>query len=113
MLPGARWLFFLMIASPFALSAETNPLAGSRQCLVVTSRDWGSTNGELRAFERSPAGDWKVVDAAVPVVLGKKGLAWGTGLFPAPTTGPHKTEGDNKATAGIFRLGPAFGYATA
>lgn len=109
---GTRWLLFLMIASPFALSAATDPLAGSRQCLVVTSPEWNATNGELRAFERSPAGGWKGVGAPVPVVLGKKGLAWGIGLLSAPKTGPHKVEGDNKATAGIFRLGPAFGYAT-
>lgn len=113
MLPGARWLFFLMIASPFALLAATDPLAGSRQCLIVTSPSWSSTTGELRAFERTPAGQWQAVGGVVPVVLGKKGLAWGTGLFSPPNTGPHKIEGDNKATAGIFRLGPAFGYATA
>jgi len=113
MLPGARWLLLLMIGSPCALSGATDPLKGSRQCLVVTSRDWGSTTGELQAFERAPADSWKPVEAAVPVTLGKKGLGWGAGLFPAPKTGPHKVEGDNKATAGIFRLGPAFGYAAA
>ena len=102
-----------MIASPVVLSAATDPLPGSRQCLVVISPDWGSTTGELRAFERSRTDDWKAVGVAAPVVLGKKGLAWGLGLVPAPKTGPHKIEGDNKATAGIFRLGPAFGYATA
>lgn len=109
---GARWLF-LMIGSPFVFAAAAHPLTDSRQCLVVTSPEWNSPTGELRAFERARDGHWKTVDATVPVVLGKKGLAWGTGLFPAPATGPHKVEGDNKATAGIFRLGPAFGYATA
>jgi L,D-peptidoglycan transpeptidase YkuD (ErfK/YbiS/YcfS/YnhG family) len=112
MLPSARRLFFFMIASPFAVSAATDSMSGSRQCLVVTSAGWDATTGELRAFEKSPAGSWKIVGAIVPVVLGKKGLAWGSGLFPAPEAGPHKIEGDNKATAGIFRLGPAFGYAS-
>lgn len=113
MLPGTRWLFLVMIALPIDVSGAPNPLSGSRQCLVVTSPDWGSTTGELRTFERSRTGDWKAAGGPVPVVLGKKGLAWGIGLWPAPKTGPHKIEGDNKATAGIFRLGPAFGYAPA
>ena len=53
-----------------------------------------------------------MVGTTVPVVLGKKGLGWGRGLFePAGNDGPRKVEGDNKAPAGIFRLGPAFGYA--
>jgi D-alanyl-D-alanine dipeptidase len=111
---GAGWLLFLVIGPPAVLQGATNPLARIRQCLVVTVADWGSTTGVLRAFERGPAGAWKPVDGAVPVVLGTTGLAWGTGFLHAPMTdGPRKKEGDNKAPAGIFHLGPAFGYAAA
>jgi len=109
---GAPWLF-LMIASSSVLTAAANPLTESRQCVVATSPDWNSPTGEMRAFERPRGGDWKPVGGTVPVVLGKRGLAWGIGLVPAPKTGPQKVEGDNKATAGIFALGPAFGYASA
>jgi D-alanyl-D-alanine dipeptidase len=92
--------------------AGTGPLAGSRQCLVVTATNWESKTGTLRAFER--AGDaWKMRGPEIPVVLGKKGLGWGLGLVAIKNaTGPRKIEGDNKVPAGIFTLGPAFGYAS-
>jgi D-alanyl-D-alanine dipeptidase len=111
---GTPWLLFFMIGLPVVSRGDTDPFAGKRQCLVVTGANWSATTGALRAFERARAGDWKAVGESVPVVLGKKGLAWGVGFVRPPMSdGPHKMEGDNKAPAGIFRLGPAFGYASA
>jgi L,D-peptidoglycan transpeptidase YkuD (ErfK/YbiS/YcfS/YnhG family) len=111
---GTGWLLFLVIGLPTIVRGVANPLARTRQCLVVTAPDWVSPTGSLRAFERVPGGDWNPVGQAVPVVLGKKGLARGAGFFQPPMTdGPRKKEGDNKAPAGIFHLGPAFGYAAA
>jgi D-alanyl-D-alanine dipeptidase len=111
---GPGWFLFLMIGLPAVLRGAANPLARTRQCVVVTAPDWGSTTGVLRAFERATSGDWKPVGEAVPVVLGKTGLGWGTGFLPPQITdGPRKKEGDNKVPAGIFHLGPAFGYAAA
>jgi D-alanyl-D-alanine dipeptidase len=93
------------------MTAASNPLRQSRQCLVVVSRDWNAKTGVLRAFERkSSRSAWQTHGPAIPVVLGKKGMAWGRGLTHFNPTG-GKVEGDNKAPAGIFRLGPAFGYA--
>jgi len=87
----------------------------SRQCVLVLAPNWSSTTGILHTFERaSAAGDWKVRGNAIPVVLGKNGLGWGLGLVDAKShAGPRKIEGDNKVPAGIFRLGPAFGYSPA
>lgn len=91
--------------------AAGNPLQRSRQCLVVVSRDWNAKIGVLRAFERKgPRGVWQMHGPAIPVVVGKKGMAVGRGLVDLDTNA-SKIEGDNKAPAGIFRLGPAFGYA--
>ena len=82
---------------------------------MVLAPNWSSTTGILRAFERaSTTGDWKMRRNASPVVLGKKGLGWGRGLLEGKNdTGPQKVEGDHRVPAGIFLLGPAFGYAPA
>lgn len=96
---------------------ETAPLARSRQLVLVTTRDWDAVGGVLRRFERRGArGAWAQVGAEVPVVVGRTGLAWGVGLVEpagAAAAGPRKREGDGKAPAGVFRLGPAFGFASA
>ena len=46
----------------------------------------------------------------MPVNVGRRGMAWGRGLQPADEPGPVKKEGDQKAPAGAFLLGSAFGY---
>jgi len=107
-------LFLTALILPAATTrGASNPLRRSRQCVVVVSANWNSTTGVLRAFERADAsGAWKMRGPEVPVVLGKKGLGWGLGVVSAgPRAKPRKIEGDNKAPAGVFRLGPVFGYA--
>jgi L,D-peptidoglycan transpeptidase YkuD (ErfK/YbiS/YcfS/YnhG family) len=109
-------LFLLALMAPASLAhAAANPLRRSRQCVVIVAANWNSTTGVLHAFERTNKnGPWKMRRGAVPVVLGKKGLGWGLGVTNADhETGPRKREGDNKVPAGVFRLGPAFGYAPA
>src|SRR5687767_2464553 len=80
------------------------PVSRSRQLMVVTTRGWDAVGGTLRRFERRTArGVWAQVGADVPVVVGRTGLAWGTGLVAAGGwEGPHKREGDGKAPAGVF-----------
>jgi L,D-peptidoglycan transpeptidase YkuD (ErfK/YbiS/YcfS/YnhG family) len=56
-------------------------------------------------------GEWKQVQAATPVGVGRAGSAWGVGLHPRQTAGPIKAEGDGRSPAGVFRIGEAFGYA--
>jgi D-alanyl-D-alanine dipeptidase len=105
----------LFVLSAPAMIAAPDPLRQSRQCLVVVSRDWTAKTGVLRAFERTNArSEWTAHGPKIPVMLGKAGLAWGRGLLKPEGGGfPIKREGDNKAPAGIFGLGPAFGYAPA
>jgi L,D-peptidoglycan transpeptidase YkuD (ErfK/YbiS/YcfS/YnhG family) len=80
-----------------------------RQIVVVASDSWSSAVGILNKFEFRD-GRWCEVDAAFPVVLGRRGSAWGYGLHRAVALGPQKEDGDGRVPAGIFRLGPAFGY---
>ena len=85
---------------------------GSRQLILVTTRDWDAVGGTLRRFERkdSKAG-WRQVGDAVPVVVGRGGLGWGAGLNSETGDGPVKKEGDGKSPAGVFSLSNAFGFA--
>ena len=70
--------------------------------MVVRSPDWAATAGTMQRYSRSKDGGWEVVGAAIPVVVGRKGIA-------EPEA---KREGDGKAPAGLFPLGTAFGFDT-
>jgi D-alanyl-D-alanine dipeptidase len=109
-------LLLLLVVTAHAQGTHAKtpaPLGRSRQLFLVTTRDWDAVGGTLRRFERRSARrGWSQVGGAVPVVVGRAGLAWGVGLVEVSSAaGPHKREGDGKAPAGVFRLGPAFGFA--
>jgi len=77
------------------------------QIIVVTAKDWGSTSGNLLAFERVQ-GVWKRTELSGAANLGRTGLSWGEGLHPTQA-GNQKKEGDGKTPAGVFAFGIAFG----
>jgi zinc D-Ala-D-Ala dipeptidase len=88
------------------------PLAGAAQVVVVTTGGWDSTTGTLRRFIRDSArGQWRRDGDAVPIVVGRTGLAWGVGFDRF--AGPRKHEGDGRSPAGVFALDTAFGFAPA
>ncbi len=103
---------FILAACVSSAVAQKNALpANSGQCLVVLTDSWSATRGTLVALERTEGSPWRR-RGSVPVRVGKTGLAWGRGLWQDPAlSGPHKREGDDKAPAGLFYLGTAFGYA--
>ena len=82
---------------------------GTQQLLVASARSWTSETGTLQRFSKS-SGKWIAEGKAIRVVFGS-GLAWGVGLDRHVNSGPQKMEGDKRSPAGIFWLGPAFGYA--
>lgn len=111
-------LFFLLGAALFLNPDTASAQIGRavRQVIVAQAATWSSNTATLQCYQRASAAQpWQPVFAKpVPVLLGKKGLAWGRGVFSPPQNGvPAKVEKDWKAPAGIFQLGSLFGYAPA
>lgn len=110
----------VLVASALPASALTpvaTPLLDNGQMIVVTTDGWDATQGRLQAYARTAQG-WQPHGAAFDVAVGRNGSAWGVGVAPAPDgSGPQqpgepvKQEGDGRSPAGMFRIGPAFGYA--
>lgn len=106
-----------MTAGSPSFAKQQNPLRSSTEIVVVTTSDWNSPQGVLRRYERSKTNKkWKAVGEPIAVMVGKTGLAWGSGIVhvDAPISSandPIKKEGDGRAPAGVFRLSKIFGYA--
>jgi D-alanyl-D-alanine dipeptidase len=110
-----RFLFLVLLAFSLAASVfgQKSSVSKSLQAFVVTTRDWNAVQGKAQLFGRKNTNaKWRAVGKSFPIVVGKKGMAWGAGLHALPSdTGRVllKTEGDGKAPAGIFDLTFAFG----
>lgn len=94
---------------------EQSPLNGSLQMVRVISDNWEATTAMLQCYSRPDTGKpWVAVGPAVPVNIGRTGLAWGRGRHDRnELRSPMKREGDGKAPAGVFDLPFAFGYSPA
>ncbi len=98
----------VLLLAPKAWSAGVP--ADSTQLLVATAPDWNSVQGELRIYERPRGGKWTAKGDTIPVLFGKSGLAWGTGLAGQGEDGLRKKERDGRAPAGVFRIGKIYTY---
>lgn len=101
---------FLPVTAGAQLGAEV------RQVIVAQAGTWNSNTATLQCYQRPSArAPWQpVFPQAIPVLLGRSGLAWGRGPFVPPQNGvPLKVEKDWRAPAGVFQLGLLFGYAGA
>lgn len=74
----------------------------SEQLVVVVSEDLNASSASMQRYEKR--GEWEKVGSAVPVVLGRSGLGYGT------QKGPLKIEGDGRSPLGIFPIASTFGY---
>ena len=103
----------LAAAAAGADAGTPDPLAGTRQLVVVIAPGWDASEARLQAWQRDGAGRWQAQGAPFDVSIGRAGSAWGLGLLPVPeqAAGPRKREGDGRSAAGVFAIGTAFGYA--
>ena len=102
------FLFATIALAPAAIAAGVPE--DCTQLLVATAPDWNSVTGELRMFERQRGGKWTPQGEPIPVLFGKSGLAWGTGLAGQNESGLRKKERDGRAPAGVFRIGKIYTY---
>ena len=92
-------------------SAAPSPLDGSRQMVLVVTPSWNATRGTLQRFARDSDRDaWSAVGTAVPVVVGRTGVAWDDSQVSPMAGEPVKREGDGRSPAGAFALDTAFGF---
>src|SRR3954468_13682007 len=105
-----RRIFFalvpLLVSSGYAAGVPDD----CTQLIVGIAPDWNSMRGHLQLFERTSGADWTAVSQPVPVLFGKNGLAWGTGLAGQEESGLRKAERDGRAPAGVFRIGKIYTY---
>jgi L,D-peptidoglycan transpeptidase YkuD (ErfK/YbiS/YcfS/YnhG family) len=98
--------FLLLLSSGYAAGVPDD----CTQLIVGISPNWDSMRGRLQLFERKPGAAWTPVAPAVPVLFGKSGLAWGSGLEGQKEAGLRKSERDGRAPAGVFRMGKIYTY---
>jgi L,D-peptidoglycan transpeptidase YkuD (ErfK/YbiS/YcfS/YnhG family) len=105
---------FIFLSSILTFGSENSQLIkNSKQMLLVVIADDSAQTGTLFRFHREMEGSlWQSSGDQIPVVVGRKGLAWSSeensGTMPNV---PKKVEGDDKSPAGVFTLGTCFGFA--
>ncbi|PKV14640.1 L,D-transpeptidase family protein [Xanthomonas prunicola] len=110
--PVFRPFVLLALASCSSLAVAADPIDAlnqARTLIVVITPGWNSTQARLQTFTHVD-GKWQPAAQSFAVALGRHGSAWGEGLHPAQPQGPQKREGDGRSPAGVFAIGPAFGY---
>ena len=110
---GNLWVRRLMALGLYLLVSNARAEGVPDDCtqlIVGVAPDWNSMRGHLQLFERKTGQDWIAVAPAVPVLFGKTGAAWGTGLAGQSETGLRKKERDGRAPAGVFRIGRIYTY---
>lgn len=113
---GIFTLLFFMAAgflSGFAAAQDLSPLPDdSQQLILVIAGHQDEWHGRMLTFERDQKDNsWLPLMTNQAVTIGKKGLAWGSGLHSVSENKLQKREGDGKSPAGAFDLVTLYGFA--
>lgn len=108
-------LLSFMLTNQISLSApkfntSVIPINSSQMVLVI-SANWDDLHARMYLCEKNKA-KW-CVQKSFPAVCGRKGMAWGIGMYPENSEGdltPVKKEGDLKSPVGVFQFGECMGY---
>lgn len=112
------FLYYILIAMLLfscRRTKETSAIPGPcNQLMLVLTDSEKATKGNLYCFERSNMKSWIISEEIIPVVVGRSGLGWGSGLHKETEMPdfPQKKEGDGRGPAGIFSLSAVFGFAS-
>src|SRR5438876_385205 len=102
---GWNWTLSLL-ALLFACQPRTGVLPSaeidaSRQLVMVVTSNWTSTTGTMTRFERAtPTSVWNRVEAPIPLVVGRTGIAWGVG-FDDTASAHYNTVVDRAAVSRV------------
>ena len=111
-----HYLIGLIILTIYSCQSKSNDSVipeTSYQSVLVLTDSLEAAKGSLYYFERDSTDlNWKIIGDKIPVVLGRNGLGWGSGLHDSTNmfSFPLKKEGDGKSPAGVFNLSFVFGY---
>ena len=108
--PTCRWTVAVALLLVVSNVRADGVPGDCTQLIVAIAPTWNSMQGRLKLFERSRGGVWESVSGEVPVLFGKNGVAWGSGLAGQGEPGLRKKERDGRAPAGIFRIGKIYTY---
>jgi L,D-peptidoglycan transpeptidase YkuD (ErfK/YbiS/YcfS/YnhG family) len=108
-------LAVVALLAPHVALAQScpEPLASARRLVMVTADKLDSTTATVERFDRhTPNAEWSVAGGPTTALIGHKGVAWAHAFRKFAKRGePVKVEGDKRAPAGFYKIGPSFGFA--
>ncbi len=101
-------------AEPTLPTACEDNLKDVTQLVVVLTDTMDSADATIAVLERretTPNAQWTLTGTRYPAVVGRAGLGWGNGFEGLQYKREVvKREGDERTPAGIYRVGPTFGF---